>query len=158
MPAPNAVAAPTRAPDPTPAVRPAFMLWRPDSRDELLDVFEAQLPALLGDAYPHVFRVDVAEAGAPPLVAVRRDGALVAVLFGEADEAVPAEPAREWLRVHWPLLVRAWPHANLPDEPQVETMVLAAGNGRPRGRLVGDGVRRFVPVRLGGHKGIVLLE
>ncbi len=146
-------AAPHRAAGPAPSVRPAFTLWRPESRDELLDAMEAQLPALLGEAYPHVFRVDVAEPGAPPLVAVRLDGTLVALRFGEANEAVPTEPTRRWLRVHWPLLVRAYPHANLPEEPRVETMVLAAARPDPS-----DGtVHRFVPVRLGGHKGIVLL-
>jgi len=149
---------PTREAAP-PAVRPAFMLWQPESRDDLLDALAAQLPALLGEAYPHVFRVDVAEPGAPPLVAVRSDGALVAVLFGEADEIVPTAPARQWLRVHWPLLVRVWPGAGLGEAPQVDTMVLAAAGRTPSRRSGGSGggVRPFVPVRLGGHTGIVLL-
>jgi hypothetical protein len=154
--APPPVVAPPavrREAEPPPAVRPAFALWQPDSREDLLAVFETQLPALLGGAYRHVFRVDVAEPGAPPLLAVRDDGTLVAVLFGEPDEVVPTRPALAWLEVHWPLLVRVWPDAGLPDEPRVATMVLAAA--RPD-RSDGS-VRRFVPVRLGGHRGIVLL-
>ncbi|MFO8014753.1 MAG: hypothetical protein R6X20_15775 [Phycisphaerae bacterium] len=142
-----------REAEPVPAVRPAFALWQPDSREDLLAVFETQLPALLGPAYRHVFRVDVAEPGAPPLVAVRDDGTLVAILFGELDEVVPTRPAQAWLRVHWPLLVRVWPDAGLPDQPRVATMVLAAA----RPDRSDASVRQFVPVRLGGHKGIVLL-
>jgi hypothetical protein len=153
--APAAAAPPAirREAEPPPAVRRAFALWQPDSREDLLAVFETQLPALLGQAYRHVFRVDVAEPGAPPLLAVRDDGTLVAILFGEPDEVVPTRPAVAWLEVHWPLLVRVWPDAGLPDQPRVATMVLAAA--RPD-RSDGT-VHRFVPVRLGGHKGIVLL-
>jgi hypothetical protein len=61
--------------------------------------------------------------------------------------------------VHWPLLVRVWPHADLPDEPRVAAMVLAATVRTPARRPApaDGGVRQFVPVRLGGHKGVVLL-
>jgi len=144
---------PEPQPDAYPATRSAFALWQPESRDALLDVAEAQLPDLLGDGVRHVFRVDVAEPGAPPLVAVRDDGTLVAILFGEPDEYVPSGPARAWLRVHWPLLMRVRPDAGLGGEPKVGTMVLAAS----RPAQAGDKVRRFVPVRLGARKGLVLL-
>jgi len=145
--------APGREAGPRPASRPAFALWQPESRDALLDAAEAQLPALLGGRFRQVFRVDVDEPGAPPLVAVRDDGTLVAILFGEPDEFVRTGSALAWLRVHWSLLARMQPDAGLVDGPRVGTIVLAAA--RP-GRAA-DGVRRFVPVRLGGHKGIVLL-
>jgi len=134
-------------------VCPAFGPWRPASREDLLAAIEAQLPALLGGMVRDAFRPGVDEPGAPPLVAVRTDGTLVAVLFGEADEFVPTRQAKAWLRIHWPLLVRACPGAGLGPEPSVTSVVLAPA----RPREAEDRVRRFVPVRLGGHKGIVLL-
>jgi len=143
-----------READVRPAARPAFALWHPESRHALLEVLEAQLPALLGRRFRHVFRVDVAEPDAPPLVAVRDDGTLVAILFGEPDEVVPTKPARAWVRVHWPLLARICCGTVLGDEPKVAATVLASA--RPR-QPDGGEVRRFVPVRLGGRKGIVLL-
>ena len=110
------------------------------------------------DLKEHESRVLTAQERARELeydlfVAVRDDGTLVAILFGEPDEYVPSGPARAWLRVHWPLLMRVRPDAGLGGEPKVGTMVLAAS----RPAQAEDKVRRFVPVRLGARKGLVLL-
>jgi len=136
-----------------PAVCPAFGLWRPESREALLRAVESQLPTLLDETLREALRPGVDEPGAPPLVAVRHDGTLVAVLFGEPDTCVPTREAEQWLRVHWPLLVRACPGAAVGTEPAVASVVLVPA----RSQEAASAVRRFVPVRLGGHKGIVLL-
>jgi len=140
------------AASPRSASRAAFALWAPESREDLLGVLERQLPGLLGGSLRRVFRVDVDEPGAPPLAGVRDDGALVAILLAEPDESVDTRSAERWMRVHWSLLARTQGGVGLAGDPKVAVVALA-----PARRSAADGVRRFVPVRLGGHRGIVLL-
>ncbi len=141
-----------RAASAKPAARAAFAVWTPESRDDLLGALEGQLPGRLGGSLRRVFRVDVDEPGAPPLAGVRDDGALVAILLAGPDEAVDTRAAERWMRVHWSLLARRRAGSGEVGEPKVAVVALA-----PARRSASDGLRRFVPVRLGGHRGIVLL-
>ena len=141
------------APGPATAVCPAFGLWEPRDRCELTSVVREQIPWLFGGSLTFAFDVDVDEPGAPPLAAVRNDGALVAVLVPEPGEAVDTQAAEQWMRVHRSLLARAYPTIGIAAEPTVVSMVLSV----VRRSQQPDGVRRLVPVRLGGHKGVLLL-
>lgn len=132
---------------------PAFSLWEPAERGELLTAIEAQLGSLLGGSLRVVFRVGVDEPGAPPLAGVRDDGALVAILLPGPGEAADTGAAERWLDVHRPLLARAYASAGVAAGPRPTAIALAPLEAGPPA----DGIRRFVPVRLGGHKGIVLL-
>ncbi|MBE3134109.1 MAG: hypothetical protein IMZ55_11585, partial [Acidobacteria bacterium] len=144
---------PAATASPPPGVCPAFALWHPKDPAELIDAIEAQLPGLLPGSVRQVLRVEVDEPGAPPLAAVRDDGALVAILLPGPDERVDTRAAEAWLRVHRRLLARAYPASGMALDGQTAAMVLAPMDGRPEA----VGVRRFVPVRLGGHRGIVLV-
>jgi hypothetical protein len=130
-----------------------FAPWQPESRGALVAAVEAQAPALLGPDLRQVLRIDVDEPGAPPLAAVRQDGTLVAILLAGAGETVDTQAAARWLSVHRPLLARAYPGAGIGEGREPAAVVLAplAPRGAP------DAVRRFLAVKLGGHRGIVLL-
>ena len=130
-----------------------FAPWQPESRGALVAAVEAQAPALLGPDLRQVLRIDVDEPGAPPLAAVRQDGTLVAILLAGAGETVDTQAAARWLSVHRPLLARAYPGAGIGEGLEPAAVVLAplAPRGAP------DAVRRFLAVKLGGHRGIVLL-
>ena len=130
-----------------------FAPWQPESRDALVAAVEAQAPALLGPDLRQVLRIDVDEPGAPPLAAVRQDGTLVAILLAGAGETVDTQAAARWLTVHRALLARAYPGAGIVEGREPAAVVLAplAPPAAP------DAVRRFLAVKLGGHRGIVLL-
>ncbi|MBE3096677.1 MAG: hypothetical protein IMZ44_06045, partial [Planctomycetes bacterium] len=130
-----------------------FAPWQPESRDALVAAVEAQAPALLGPDLRQVLRIEVDEPGAPPLAAVRQDGTLVAILLAGAGETVDTQAAARWLSVHRALLARAYPGAAIGEGREPAAVVLAplAPPGAP------DAVRRFLAVKLGGHRGIVLL-
>jgi hypothetical protein len=128
-----------------------FSTWQPQGEGELLAAIEAQTPEFLGGSLRQILRVDVAEAGAPPLAAVRTDGGLVAVLIHRAGEPVDTQAACRWLTVHRSLLGRAYPGLGIQDGPEPAAIVLAPVEPP------GDGTRRFLAVRLGGHRGIVLV-
>ncbi len=146
--APAATAAPA-----APGVCPAFSLWTPADRGELAAAIEAQVPSLLGGAIRLVFRVEVDEPDAPPLAAVRNDGGLVAILLPAPGETPDTRAAQRWLAVHRRLLARAYPSAGIAAEATPSAIVLAPLEALP----ASDGIRRIVPVRLGGHRGIVLV-
>jgi len=135
-----------------PDICPVFSLWKPDDRAELLAAIEAQAPGLLAGGLRMVFAVGVDEPGAPPLAAVRDDGALVAILVPEPGETVDTPAAEKWLAVHRDLLARAYPSAGIAAGATTSAMVLAPLEPPPA-----DGIRRFLPVRMGGHRGVVLL-
>ena len=135
------------------AVCPAFTLWEPEDRGALLSAIAAQLPGLVGGSLRQVFRVDVDEPGAPPLAAVRGDGALVAILVVEPGQAVDTQAAERWMAVHRSLLAPVCRATGGEVGSAVASIVLAPVDRAERP----DGVQRLVPVRLGGHKGIVLL-
>jgi hypothetical protein len=135
-----------------PDICPVFSLWNPADRAELLAAIEAQAPALLAGGLRQVFCVDVDEPGAPPLAAVRHDGALVAILVPAPGESVDTPAAEKWLAVHRTLLALAHPSAGIAAEARTSAMVLAPLESPPA-----DGIRRFLPVRMGGHRGVVLL-
>ena len=151
--APEAVEGPHAGPARAAAVCPAFGLWEPTDRRELLSVVREQIPSFFGDSLAFAFEVDVDEPGAPPLAAVRDDGALVAVLVAQPGEAVDTQAAERWLRVHASLLARAYPSSRVRSEAKPSAVVLAPVEAT----AAGDGVRRFVPVTMGGHKGVVFL-
>jgi hypothetical protein len=130
-----------------------FSPWVPESREALLAAIEVQGPALGGGAFQQIFRVEVDEPGAPPLAAVRTDGALVAILVARPGESVDAAAAGRWLAVHRRLLARAYPCSGIRADVEPSAIVLAPVDGP----AMADGVRRFVAVRTGGHRGIVLL-
>jgi len=162
------------------AVVPAFRLWEPEDRQALFAALADQLPGLLGEGLRALFPVGVAEPGAPALVGLRADGAMVAVVVAEADEPVDTAATEAWVRAHRGLLVRAFGLGAAPPgsggrtdgavpagrdkaasaarggaaegEPQVATVVLS-----PVRPGAGDGRLRFVPVRLGGRRGVVLV-
>ena len=138
---------------PTPDVCPVFSVWKPADRAQLLAAIEAQAPSLVAADLRLVFRVDVDEPGAPPLVAVRADGALVAILVTAPGEAVDTSAAERWLTIHRRLLARAYPSAGIAAEGRMLAVALAPLEPRP----AADGLRRFLPVRMGGHRGVVLL-
>ena len=127
-------------------------LWHPHDREALLAAVEAQAPALLGERCRLVLRVDVDEPDAPPLAAVRDDGALVAILISDGRRPADARSAEHWLAVHRPLLARAYPSAGIRAEAAPSAVVLA-----PLEPAAAEGVRRFLPVRLGARQGIVVL-
>jgi len=141
-----------------PAVAPApdaysvFSPWRPESREDLVAAIETQPAAILGKSLRQVIRVDVDEPDAPPLAAVRDDGALVAILLAQNGEAADTRAAAQWLAVHRRLLARAYPLAGIHEGAEPSAIVLA-----PLEPPSGDGIRRFLPLQLGGHRGIVLL-
>ncbi|MBM4016869.1 MAG: hypothetical protein FJ288_00850 [Planctomycetes bacterium] len=139
----------------SPASEPCsiFSVWRPDSREALLAALEAQGAALVGGGARQVFRVEVDEPGAPALAAVRDDGTLVAILLAEGEGPVDTRAAAEWLKVHRALLARAYPVAGIRGGADPAAVVLAPPPAGP----AADAVRRFLPVRLGGHRGVVLL-
>ncbi|HUU09043.1 MAG TPA: hypothetical protein VM431_00715 [Phycisphaerae bacterium] len=132
---------------------PAFSLWDQAERGELLTAIEAQLGSLVGGSLRVVFQVEVDEPGAPPLAGVRDDGALVAILLPGPGEAADTAAAERWLEVHRSLLARAYGSAEIAAGPKPTAIALAPLEAGPPA----EGIRRFVPVRLGGHKGIVLL-
>jgi hypothetical protein len=168
----HAAACPGDAPRPDPGMRPApavpaaarrqegapadicpvFSVWQPADRAELLAAIEAQAPSVLATDLRVVFRVDVDEPGAPPLAAVRADGTLVAILVTAPGEAADTAAAERWLAVHRSLLVRAYPSAGIAAEGGASAVVLAPLQSPPP-----DGLRRFLPVRMGGHRGVVIL-
>jgi len=127
-------------------------LWHPQDRAALLAAVEAQVPALVGARCRAVIRVEVDEPDAPPLAAVCDDGALVAVLVPESPETVDIGAAERWLAAHRSLLARAYPSAGIRVEAAPSALVLA-----PAEPTAGPGVRRFLPVRLGGRQGVVIL-
>jgi len=127
-------------------------LWHPQDRAALLAAVEAQVPALVGARCRAVIRVEVDEPDAPPLAAVCDDGALVAVLVPESPETVDIGAAERWLAAHRSLLARAYPSAGIRAEAAPSALVLA-----PAEPTAGPGVRRFLPVRLGGRQGVVIL-
>ena len=148
----------TVEPSPTAPARaatvcPAFGLWEPKDRRELISAVQQQIPSLFGDSLTFAFGVDVDEPGAPPLAAVRDDGALVAILLPEPGGTADTDAAERWLRVHASLLARAYPSSGVRGEATPSSVVLAPVEATP----AGDGVRRFVPVTMGGHKGVVFL-
>jgi len=135
------------APDPC----RVFALWQPD-RAALLQAIETQMPLAAGEQLQHVFRVEVDEPDAPPLAAVRADGTLVAILL-EDGEPVDARRAMRWLTVHRRLLARAYPCSGIDEGAEPAAIVLAPLAPPP----AAADIRRFLPVRMGGHGGIVLL-
>ncbi len=152
-PEPSAPAAPTPPTDPPPAPTSIFHLWRPPDEPSLVAAIEARVPALVGPRLRATIRIEVDEPGAPPLVAVCEDGALVAILVHRDGTPPETGPAEQWLKVHARLLRRAYPTAGIAPEVPPRAVVLAGVDVR----TVRDGVRRFVPVRTGGRTGIVLL-
>jgi hypothetical protein len=151
----------------------AISVWEPTDGEALLSAIEVQVPALLGERCRLVLRVDVDEPDAPPLAAVRDDGTLVAVLVCELPSApsprAPGSPAglpaacdvprracaaaERWLAAHRSLLARAYPSAGIRAEAPPSAVVLAPLEPAPEA----DGLRRFLPVKVGGRQGIVLL-
>ena len=147
--------APARAEPPLePAVsaNAAISVWEPTDGEALLSAMEVQVPALLGERCRLVLRVDVDEPDAPPLAAVRDDGALVAILIADGRRPADARSAEHWLAVHRALLARAYPSAGIRAEAAPSAVVLA-----PLEPAAAEGVRRFLPVRLGARQGIVVL-
>jgi len=141
-----------------PAVAPVsqgcsvFAAWRPEGREDLMAAIEAQPPEALGKSLRRVIRADVDEAAAPALAAVRDDGALVAILIAQNGLPVDTQAAARWLTAHRRLLARAYPHAGIREGAEPSAIVLA-----PLAASPADGIRRFLPLQLGGHRGIVLL-
>jgi hypothetical protein len=151
-PAPAVPAAARRQEGAPAVVCPVFSVWQPADRAELLAAIEAQAPSLLAADLRVVFRVDVDEPGAPPLAAVRAEGALVAILVTAPGEAADTAAAERWLAVHRSLLARAYPSAGIAAEGGASAVVLAPLQSPPP-----DGLRRFLPIRMGGHRGVVLV-
>ena len=130
-----------------------FSPWTPESREALLAAIEMQGTALAAGSLQQVFRIEVDEPGAPPLAAVRNDGALVAILVAGPGEPADASAASRWLAVHRRVLARAYPCSGIRADAEPSAIVLAPVEASP----MADGVRRFVAVRTGGHRGIVLV-
>jgi hypothetical protein len=130
----------------------AISVWEPTDGEALLSAIEVQVPALLGERCRLVVRVEVDEPDAPPLAAVRDDGALVAILIADGRRPADARAAEHWLAVHRALLARAYPSAGISAEAAPSAVVLA-----PLEPAAAEGVRRFLPVKVGGRQGIVLL-
>lgn len=162
---PHVVAAPPAievgATPPSQAVEPPttdappriFSPWQPENAAALIAAVEAQVPAILSGNFKNVFRVEVEEPDAPPLAAVRADGGLVAIVVRGPGESADPSAAARWLKVHRRLLARAFPCSGMDEGAELSVVVLAPLEAPP----ATDGVRRFLPVRLGGHRGIVLL-
>ena len=129
-----------------------FSPWRPEGREELVAAIEAQPAAMLDPSLRQVIRVDVDEPGAPPLAAVRYDGTLVAILLAPGGEPADTRAAARWLTAHRRLLARAYPHAGIREDAAPAAIVLAPMQPPPA-----DGLRRYLPIQLGGRRGIVLL-
>jgi hypothetical protein len=129
-----------------------FSPWRPEGGEALVAAIEAQPPAALGKSLRQVLRVDVDEPGAPPLAAVRDDGTLVAILLAREGEPVDTRAGARWLTAHRRLLVRAYPSAGIREDAEPTAIVLAMMEPP-----AADGIRRFLPIQLGGRRGIVLL-
>ena len=129
-----------------------FSPWRPEGSEALVAAIEAQPPAALGKSLRQLLRVDVDEPGAPPLAAVRDDGTLVAILLAREGEPVDTRAGARWLTAHRRLLVRAYPSAGIREDAEPTAIVLAQMEPPPA-----DGTRRFLPIQLGGRRGIVLL-
>ena len=127
-------------------------VWEPTDGEALLSAIEVQVPALLGERCRLVVRVEVDEPDAPPLAAVRDDGALVAILIADGRRPADARAAEHWLAVHRALLARAYPSAGIRAEAAPAAVVLAPLETAPA-----DGVRRFLPVKVGGRQGVVIL-
>jgi hypothetical protein len=87
------------------------------------------------------------------LAGVRADGALVAILLQDGDRPVDTGAATAWLNLHRSLFIRAYPRAGIQAGAAPGAIVLAPLSATPRT----DGVLRFLPVRFGGHRGIVLV-
>jgi len=136
----------------SPSTAAVVGLWHPHDREALFAAVESQVPALLGERCRLVVRVEVDEPDAPPLAAVRDDGALVAILIADGRRPADARAAEHWLAVHRALLARAYPSAGIRAEAAPSAVVLAPLETAPA-----DGVRRFLPVKVGGRQGIVLL-
>jgi len=174
--APAEAAAPPRGG----AVVPAFRLWEPKDRQALFAALADQLPGLLGEGLRTLFPVGVAEPGAPALVGLRPDGAMVAVVVAEADEPVDTAATEAWVRAHRGLLVRAFGLGAAPPgsggrmdgavPAARDEAASAARDGAAEGEAsvatvvlspvrpgAGDGRLRFVPVRLGGRRGVVIV-
>lgn len=145
----------TPGPSATAPVRaPAVLsLWRPEAAEDIRGAVEVQLHTLIGERFRTAFRVDVAEPGAPPLVAVREDGGMVAVLIAENGQPVDTAAAVRWLEVHRPLLAKAY--GSVPPSAEVAPSAVVLAPLEVPQRC--DGIRRFLPVRCGGRKGVVLL-
>jgi hypothetical protein len=150
---PREMPSPHHEPEPPAAVCPAFSIWTPEDRESLLAAIEAQGAALLADTLQPIFRVEVDEPGAPPLAAVRADGTLVAILVAGPGELVDAPAASRWLKVHRRVLARAYPCSGIREDVDPSAIVLAPVEAP----AVADGIRRFLPLRLGAHRGIVIL-
>ena len=153
-PAEEAPAAAREASRSPPAVLPsaAIRVWDPTDGEALLSAMEVQVPALLGERCRLVLRVEVDEPDAPPLAAVRDDGALVAILIADGRRPADARAAEHWLAVHLPLLARAYPSAGIRADAPPSAVVLA-----PLEPAAAEGVRRFLPVKVGGRHGIVII-
>jgi hypothetical protein len=141
-----------RPESPTGEICPAFMVWAPEDQAALLAAIESQGAAPLDASLRALFRIEVDEPGAPPLAAVRSDGALVAVLVARPGESVDTRAARRWLTLHRHLIARAYPCAGIAEEAEPSAIVLA-----PVEAPAADGLRRFLPVRMGGHRGVVMM-
>jgi hypothetical protein len=146
-------AAPPVVSSPPSDVCPVFSLWKPEGAEAVLAALESQGPAFLSDSLRHIFRVEVDEPDAPPLAAVRADGALVAILLARPGETVSTQAACRWLAVHRKLVGRAYPCAGIRDGAEPSAIVLAPLETP----AMADGIRRFLPIRMGGHRGLVLL-
>jgi len=131
----------------------AIRVWEPTDGEALLSAIEVQVPALLGERCRLVLRVDVDEPDAPPLAAVRDDGALVAILIADGRRPADARAAEHWLAAHRSLLARAYPSAGIRADAPPSAVVLAPLE--PAAAV--DGLRRFLPVRLGVRRGVVII-
>ena len=149
-PAPSlgAVAAPPSDPS------PVFSLWAPPDRRAILKIIESQVPSQVAGSLRQIFRVDVDEPDAPPLAAVRQDGALVAILLAAADAPPPDTRASEaWLVRHRTLLARAYPEVGIADDVAPTAVVLTPLKLPP----ATEGIRRFLPLAMGRQHGVVFL-
>jgi hypothetical protein len=80
-------------------------------------------------------------------------GALVAILLKEPDGPADTEAARRWLAVHRSLLARAYPAAGISAAVRPTSVVLELFAPPPSA----PGVRRLLPVMVGGRPAIVVL-
>ena len=127
--------------------------WTPADRGEILAILLAQAPALVPGPVRCVFRVDVDEPAAPPLAAVRQDGALVAILLAVTGEQADTAAAEAWLAVHRSLLARAYPAAGISAAVGPTSVVLELFAPPP----AAPGVRRLLLVMVGGRPAIVVM-
>ena len=134
-------------------VAAVFSLWSPATQHALLAVIESQVPSLVAGDLRQIFRVEVDEPDAPPLAAVRDDGALVAILLADRAAPLDTSAAETWLVRHRSLLARAYPSSRISPDAAPAAIVLAPLEPGP----ATDGIRRFLPVKAGGQRGIVFL-